>query len=143
MENGDNEMAAKAKTDNQIQFDEAIAQFIALRNRIDEIKAAQEQFLAPFKEAKEQLAGVLVEWLDQTGQTSAKTAMGTVFIRTTPYASLGDPDAFMEFIAETGAFELMDRRANATACLEYAEENGGLPPGVKINVQRTAGVRKS
>lgn len=136
-------MAAKAKTQSEVQFDELIADFINLRNKIDEIKAAQAKHLDPFIKDKEQLAGVLLEHMDATGITSAKTAMGTVYIRTTPYASLGDPDAFIEFIAETGAFELMDRRANATACLEYAEENGGLPPGVKINVQRTAGVRKS
>ena len=34
----------------------------------------------------------------------------------------------------------MDRRANATACRDYAEEHGALPPGVKINSIRTVGV---
>jgi len=38
-------------------------------------------------------------------------------------------------------FDLLDRRANATACRELAEK-GTLPPGVKLNTIRTIGVRK-
>ena len=136
-------MAAKAKSDSEIQFDEVIADYIKLRTKIAEIKAAQAGYLAEYIEAQNQLGGVLLEWLDQTGQTSAKTAAGTVYITDPPYASLSDPDAFMAFIAETGLFELMDRKANAKACRTYAEENGGLPPGVKLNIQRSVGVRKS
>ena len=58
-------------------------------------------------------------------------------------ASLGDPDAFMDYVMKNGAFELMDRRANSTACREFAEEHGSLPPGVKLNSTRTVGVRTS
>lgn len=136
-------MPAKIATKNEIQFNKTIGQYIALRTRIEQIEAAQKAALAPFKEAKDKLAGLLTEWLDQTGQESAKTADGTVYISNSNFASLADPDAFMDFIAETGAFELMDRKANANACIEYAEEHGALPPGVKINSKRTVGVRKS
>ena len=123
------------------RIDKLVNQFIALRRRIEEIEEMQKRQLKPFKDAKEKLAGTLQAWLDDTGQESAKTSEGTVSITTRHTAALADPDAFMDYVMANGAFELMDRRANATACRDFAEENGSLPPGVKINSTRTVGVR--
>ena len=59
-------------------------------------------------------------------------------------APLTDPDEFMSFVRERDLYELLERRANALACMTYAEEHEGtLPPGVKINSNRTVGVTRA
>jgi len=118
-----------------------ISQYLQLRKKIEEVEEAQKRQLAPFIEMRNKLGGTLLQWLDDTGQESAKTSEGTVSIKTTHHASLADPDAFMTYVMKNGAFELMERRASSTACRDFAEEKGSLPPGVKINSNRTATVR--
>ena len=125
------------------RIDKRVAQFIALRDKISAIEEEQKEFLKPFKDAKQKLIDEMLEFLDKTGQKSAKTEFGlaTVIVRHT--AACSDPDAFIEFVRENDAYELIDRRANALACRDYAEEHGALPPGVKINSMRTVGVTRA
>jgi hypothetical protein len=124
------------------RVDTLVMQYVQLRDKIAEIKEAQKKHLEPYEEMKQQLVGTLLKFLETTGQESAKTAEGTVYISTRSTAALADPDAFMDFVIEHGKFDLVNRVANAPACLEHAKENDGvLPPGVKINTIRTIGVR--
>lgn len=134
-----------AKINGQIEsttrVDKLVKQFIDIRNRIKELEEHHQKQLAPFISAKQRLAGVLLEFLDSTGQEMARTNEGTVYASVRHTASLGDPDAFMSFVMSKGLFELLERRANVTACRDFAEEEGNLPPGVNINSTRTVGVR--
>ena len=123
------------------RIDKWVEQYIALRNRMKELEDYFEEYMKPYKEAKDKLAGHMLEMLDAAGIESAKTEQGTVYIYPRSNASLSDPDAFMDYVAEHGLYELMDRRANSTACREFAEEHGELPPGVKLTTIRTIGVR--
>lgn len=135
-------MAKNGKPEDLTKINKLVAQYIALRTRMEQIEEQHSQFLKPFEQAKAQLTGLMLEFLDNTGQESAKTNEGTVFAAVRNTASLADPDAFMDYVMRTGSFELMDRRANSTACREFADENGELPPGVKINSLRYVNVRK-
>ncbi|HEX6825412.1 MAG TPA: hypothetical protein VF077_03765 [Nitrospiraceae bacterium] len=125
---------------SKIQINELVAQYRAVRDRIAELDAAHKRAMEPFKVTLSKLAGVMLHFLDATGQESAKTDAGTVYITTRHSASLADPESFMAYVMKHGAFELMDRKANSTACRDFAEENGELPPGVTINSIRTVGV---
>lgn len=126
------------------RIDKRVAQFIAIRDKIDEMKEEFKAQLAPFEEAKQKLVGEMLAFLDYTGQKSAKTAVGTVTVVVRPTAVCTDPDLFMDFVREHDLYELLDRRANATACRDYAQEHDGtLPPGVRINAFRTVGVTRS
>lgn len=123
------------------RIDKWVEKYIALRTRMKELKEYYEAYMKPYEEAKQQLAGHMLEILDQAGIESARTEQGTVYISPRSTASLSDPDAFMEFVAENNLYELLDRRANSVACREFAAERGELPPGVKLNTVRTIGVR--
>lgn len=132
---------ANAKVSTDARIDKWVAQYIAIRERMKQMEAAFKKQLEPFEKAKDKLAGHMLSFLDATGQEMARTDEGTVYVLNKSTASLGDPDAFMDYVMKNGAFELMDRKANSTACREFAEENGSLPPGVKLNSTRTVGVR--
>jgi hypothetical protein len=125
------------------RIDKLVAQYLGVRKRLAELKEEYEKASAPFVDAKEKLAGRMLQFLDSTGAEMARTSAGTVYVTTPSTASLTDPDAFVDFVREHDLYELMDRRANALACRDFAEQNGTLPPGVKLNSRRTIGVRTS
>lgn len=124
-------------------IDKRVEQYIWIRGEIERIEKRQADELKEHKLTKEKLAGELLEFLDKNHLKSARTAFGLVTALVKSTSPLSDPDAFMEFVRENDAYELMNRVANPTACLAYAEEHGSLPPGVKINSRRTIGVTKS
>jgi hypothetical protein len=126
------------------RIDKRVLQFIAIRDEIAAIKARHKEELAPYEETKQKLIDEMLAFLDKTGQTSARTEYGLATIQDKSTAICSDPDLFVHFVRENDAYELMDRRANLTACRDYAQANDGmLPPGVKINSWRTVGVTKS
>lgn len=136
-------MAKKTVKYDGVDILKWVTQLKAVRDAIDDIEEKHKSELAPYKQLYEKLSGTLLEYLDNTRQESAKTAAGTVYVSIRNTAALSDADAFMNHIIETQEFELLERRANATACREYAEQHGHLPPGVKLNVLRSARVRTS
>jgi hypothetical protein len=122
------------------RIDKRVEQYLWIRDEIARI----EETIKPLQELKDRLAGTMLEFLQQTGQKSAKTAVGTVTVHIQSHASCSDPDAFIQFVRANDAYELLDRRANALACVDYAESHGGtLPPGVKINRNRTVRVTRA
>jgi hypothetical protein len=127
------------KVDSRI--DTLVADYILTRDHIRKVKKRQKAELEEYELALDKLAGRLLLFLDYHHQEMARTAEGTVSATLRDTASLSDPDAFMEFVAEHELYELLDRRANATACKDFAKENGTLPPGVKINTIRNVSVR--
>jgi hypothetical protein len=129
----------KATADPRV--DKLVAAYIDTRNFIKQMKERHKEELAEFELALEKLSGRLLLFLDTHGQEMARTAQGTVSATYRDTARLDDPDVFMDFVAEHGLFELLDRRANATACKEFAKDSGTLPPGVRINTLRGVSVR--
>jgi len=123
------------------RIDKRVAQYIMLRDQIKQTKERHKAELAEPEAILGRLAGELQAFLDRTGQESARTTKGTVTTSVRYTAVCSDPDQFIDFVRENDLFELIDRRANAPACRDYAKEHGVLPPGVKINAQRIIGVR--
>jgi hypothetical protein len=48
----------------------------------------------------------------------------------------------LDFVIETQDWDLLDRKANVTAVQDYMQKTGELPPGVKLNRDMVAGVRR-
>jgi hypothetical protein len=124
-----------------IQISQLVSNYITLRNHIEKLKKEYQEALAPCEDLKDKLTARILAFLDGTDQEMARTTEGTVTKGVKHTASLDDPTMFMTFVKEHGRDDLLDRKANAKACLEYAQENGSLPPGVKINSIRTISVR--
>jgi hypothetical protein len=121
-------------------LDQMVAYRQKLQARITEI---EESKIGPLKNAKSEIDALILEYLDKEKLESAKTEHGTVYTYTKRTASVADGEAFMSYVMAHGAFELIERRANVTAVIDFAEEHGTLPPGVALNQRQTVGVRKS
>jgi hypothetical protein len=124
------------------QLEKYVEAFLVCRKRLDDLEAEYEAKKKSLVELKERLEGWFGEFLTATGQVTAVTPHGTIHWNTRYTAVLEDADAFMRHVIGTGEYELMERRASATAAQEYAKANGTLPPGVRLNSKRSIGVNK-
>jgi hypothetical protein len=117
--------------------------YVAIRDKLRAMDAAHEERRQELVEEMNKIGGWLLAFLETSGGEAIRTKEGTVYqtVRTT--ASLADADAFMKFVVENEQFDLLDRRANATAVREYVESNNVLPPGVNLNSHAQVNVRRA
>ena len=134
-------MSENGKMASSPRFDELVRAYNKTDNVIDKIKERHKQELEKPHRLKELLTERLLEALADTGQEMARTQYGTVSAAVRPTASCFDPNLFIDYVRKHDAYELMDRRPNSTACQEFNNQHGELPPGVKINLIRFVSVR--
>lgn len=120
-----------------------IGQYVLIRDKLKAMDAAHDEMRKPLLEIQQSLTGVLQAALTQTGGTSIATPEGTCYETTRYSTSLADPDLFMKWVIEKQAFDMLDRKANATAVKEYTKEHDALPPGVNLTALKTIGVRRA
>jgi len=127
---------------SKFSVDKLVEWYRAFDKKIEIMDEAHTKTTAPLRNFQERLSGYFEQFLTTTGQQTAVTPSGTIHWNHRVTAQLEDAQAFMDFVIANQNFDLMDRRANATACKEFAEKSGALPPGVVTNSIRTIGVRK-
>ena len=125
----------------QTTVDKRVGQYIQIRNALKKMDEEFDQKRKPLVEIQQILSGWMQEFLTKSNAESVRTAHGTCYQSTRYTASLADPEAFMNFVIANQAFDLIDRKANATACRDYAAEHKNLPPGVNMSAVKTVGVR--
>lgn len=118
-----------------------VKQYLAVRALLEAKEAAHEKDIKDLVELKAMLTGALQAELTKNGADSIKTPAGTVHYTRRRTASVADADAFMSFVKSSGKFELLETRANPTACHDYVKEHGAQPPGVNLNTIVNVGVR--
>jgi hypothetical protein len=121
-----------------------IAQFIKLRDKIEEIKKAHEEELKPYTEALIKLNATLLELLNENGGDSVTVrGVGTVYRSTKRSASIADGGEFRRFIIGGELWELVDWKANAAQIAEFIKKEKTMPPGVNMSSVITIGVRRA
>ena len=124
-------------------IDKRVEQYVQVRDKIKALDEQHDLARKPLLEIQEILSGKLREFLETNKLENLRTKHGTCYVSTRYTASLADPEIFMDFVIKNNKFELMDRRANATAVRGYVEEHKNLPPGVNLNGVQTVGVRRA
>jgi hypothetical protein len=119
-----------------------VGDYVAVRDKIREKEAAHKEELKPLKDVLDKLSGILSKALADTNSGSIRTDAGTCYKTVRWSASLPDADAFMRFVIATNSFDLMDRKANATAVREYVAEHNAPPPGVNLTSIELVGVKR-
>jgi hypothetical protein len=123
--------------------DKRVAQYIQVRDAIKRMNDEHEARIKPLVEIQNMLTGWMQDFLEKAGADSIKTSHGTCYSTTRYSASLADPEAFMSFVLDNKAYDLLDRKANVTACRDYTDEKGRPPPGVNLSSIKTVGVRRA
>ena len=124
-------------------FDELVAQYVKLRDKLKEADDAHSAKIKPAKDYLLLLNGRLLERLNEIGGESVKTVAGTVYRTSRKSATIADGGVFRSFVIEHEAFDIVDWKANANAVEDYVKSEGQLPPGVNYSVSYTVGVRRA
>lgn len=119
-----------------------VRQYLAIREILKKLDDAHDEARKEWVDEHNKLTGLLQAFMDAHGADSIKTSEGTCYNSTRYSASLADPQAFMNYVIEHSQWDLIDRKANATACRDFTAEKGAPPPGVNLSSLRTVGVRR-
>nr|DAE97287.1 MAG TPA: hypothetical protein [Caudoviricetes sp.] len=125
------------------RVDDIVAAYVRLRDQKAELKAQQAEVMKPYDEALAKLEAEALQILSDTGVESMKTSAGTVYKSVATSATVQDKSAFMDYIKEHQAFDLLDVRANKTAVQDFVTENQDTPPGVVIRREMKVGFRRA
>lgn len=125
-----------------VNIEKRIGQYIMVRDAMERLEEKQKVERRPLQQMLDQLGGVLQKFLDENNLESLRTDAGSCYTSVRHTASVQDPDAFMTFVKETQNFDLLERRANATAVRDYVKDHGHLPTGVNLNAISSVGVRR-
>jgi hypothetical protein len=116
-------------------------QYVALRDvlrKFDDRVGAERKGITDLMTA---LEGRIQSFLTAHKLENLKTKAGTCYISTRYSASVQDGEAFMDFV-RSGHWDLIERRANATAVKDYVQEHNNLPAGVNLTAIQSVGVRR-
>lgn len=112
---------------------EIVKKFVEMR---DFLKTRQEKFdleNQPYVKAMEVMEGLMAMRLRERGDESIRTEHGTVYRSTTLTCRVADREAFMHFVIEADAFELLASNISKDALKVHMEEHqGSPPPGVDV-----------
>jgi hypothetical protein len=98
-----------------------------------EAKVAFDAADKKFAEQQQTLEGAMLGFLNDTNQDKSANEFGGFKRRLDLKPSAEDWAVVYNWIAETGAWELLNKRITKTFVEKYAEDHeGALPPGVKV-----------
>jgi hypothetical protein len=125
-----------------IDINVRINQYVGLRDKIQAMDKAHKEKMAPYKEMLDTLGGVLLTHLSNIAADSVATPSGTVYKTVKNSASIADGAAFWQYVESSGEWDLVDKKANVTAVMEFIEQHKTPPPGVNLTSIMTVGVRR-
>lgn len=121
-----------------MKLPELITQLRALRDEISNKNAE----LKKLAEAKAELEGIILGWLDEQGLQRAAAGSHVVSITETVVPSVKDWGKLHAFITSENALYLLERRVSSTAYRELLELRGGdLIPGVESFTKQALSLR--
>lgn len=92
-----------------------VEKYVALRDKVAEIKKRQIDELSKYNVAMAALEGWMLEALNTTGSDSVKTANGTFYKSTRTSVTCPRWSLTLEWIQENEAWDLLEARVNKTA----------------------------
>lgn len=126
-----------------MKMDELVQKYIQIREKRSRLKVEYEAKVAPYIEAQERIEALLLSMFGELGVDSVKTQEGTAYTATRVSATVADWDAFIAFVKNNDAYEMIERRVSKTAVEQYKAANEDLPPGVNWSETRVVNFRRS
>ena len=117
--------------------------YIKIRDKRAEIKRAFEDQDNDLVEQLELLEGQMLDMCKQMNADSIRTPHGTIIRSVKSRYWTNDWDSMYDFIEESGAFGLLEKRLHQTNMKQFLEENPDLyPKGLNVEKQYTVVVRR-
>lgn len=126
-----------------IPIAKAVEKYIALRDKVAEIKKRHADELNQYVLVMDQLEGIMLEKLNEDGVKSMATDAGTCFKTTRASTKVMDWSATLAFIKEKEAWDLLEARVSKTTVAAIMAETGQAVPGVVTSLETVVNVRRS
>lgn len=127
-----------------MKIDQLVAKYIALRDSIAAEEAEFKNKLQPKKDMMDKVEAVLKKHFDETGtDTVSVRGVGTAYKTMRQSTTVADWEQTLPFIQKIGAWDMLERRVNKTAVLDYLKNAGELPPGINLSQQIVVNIRRS
>lgn len=124
-----------------VKVDELTATYKRLREIKSQMDKEHKERVAKVNDGMKKVEAMLLQFFEESGQTSAKTEHGTPYISLRESYSVADREVFLDWVKENEAWELLESRVGKAAVEAYKEENGDLPPGINYSAERKVNVR--
>jgi len=124
--------------------EELVAAYINVRNQREKLLREFETADTALKTDLQKLEVALLDICNSVGADSIKTSHGTVMRKLNERYFCQDWDNFYQYILDTGAAQLLERRIHQSNFKEHLKEieGEGLPPGVNVMREFGVSVRK-
>ena len=129
-----------------VRSDDVVRAYIATRDEISAIKKETKEKVAKLEELQTKRLQWLQQQLDEAGQDSVTVrGVGTYFKKKSEFVSVDDMDAFVAFLEQNKAWDLLNKAVNKSAALERMGEDRDLSkvPGLKYSSEIEVQVRRS
>jgi hypothetical protein len=131
-------------TTSSIPLDKLAAIYIRIRDAKDNLTETYKTKVADLDEQMGVLETQMLSTCKEQGIDSIRTKHGTIIRSVKSRYWTNDWDSMYDFIEETGAFGLLEKRLHQTHMKEFLSENPDLlPRGLNVENQYTVVVRRS
>lgn len=128
---------------NKLTADQVVGIYIKTRDAKKALEAEQKLALKPYEDALAKLESRALAILSEQGADSLKTKYGTCYQAVRRSVRTSDKEAFMDYVKDHEAFDLLDVRPNKTAVEDFVNEHGDLPPGISSETMLAVNFRRA
>jgi len=125
-----------------ITVDAVTEKYIALRTEKSRIQKEAVERTVALDEQMAKLGNWLALKAEADGCESFKTKHGTVFWSNVDYAQVANWDAFIQFVIDNTAWDMLEKRVAKTGVRAHLQEKKEVPPGINYGTKRELNVRK-
>ena len=128
----------------EMTVDKLVSIFIKMRDARDEIKREADDKIKDIEAQMDTVNQKLLDLLGTQGADSIKTPHGTVYRTVKSRYWTNDWESLYDFIAESDAFDLLEKRIHQSNMKQFLEENPALmPKGINVDSEYQVVVRRS
>lgn len=120
-----------------------VTAYVNIRDKRDELRREYNDADAGLSEKIEKIKGVLLALYKERGVESLRTAAGTATRMVKTRYSAPDWTAFVEFVKENDAIDLLEKRIAQTNFRQFVEENPDVVVPVRADSEYTIRVTRA
>lgn len=124
-------------------YEEAAKKYLQARKEIDELEKKFKEDKAEVMKRVVLLEGWFTAKAQEEGLRTIPTPYGTGYWSTHHTASVDSREAFLSYVKENEAWDLVETRASKSSVKSFIEAHGEPPPGVKFSSTSVFNFRKS
>lgn len=119
-----------------------IEKYLALRDRVADIRKRHVGELAPYNDAMVMLENILLDKLNAAREESVRTKAGTAYKTTRTSCTVAEWSKTLAYIQDNDAWELLEARVSKTAVEAIMQETQAPVPGVTVRREVALNVRR-